>query len=194
MPEIIYVANFETAPADFKVDRQGQKLTDFKKNLQLMLKTGLAADITDKLVPAVAVGQGRQSGLKNSWLVRGEFVHVEQGSRALRSAFGYTAGETKLETKVEVYDLAQGGSTPFLTFSTTGGSGGEPGALAGGFTTDPLQLAIGGVTGAAHGLSEDTARTARMITAELSDYMYHRGWISEEQWVKPKHQGDTDTW
>jgi Domain of unknown function (DUF4410) len=194
MPEIIYVGDFGTTQADFKVDRTGQELAEFKKNLQLMLKTGIAADLTDKLVPAAAVEKRKQSGLRNSWLVRGEFVKVEQGSRALRSVFGFGAGGTKLETKVEVYDLAQGDGTPFLTFSTTGGSGAEPGALAGGITTDPLQLAIGGASGAAHGLSEDTARTAREITAEISDYMYHRGWISEDQWIKPKHQRNTDSW
>ncbi len=194
MPDIIYVADFGTAHADFEVDRSGQELAKFKKNLQLMLKTAMAADLTDKLVPAAAVGKGQQSGLKNAWLVRGEFTRVEQGSRLLRSVIGFGAGGTKVETKVEVYDLAHGDGTPFLTFSTTGGSGAEPGALAGGLTTDPLQLAIGGVSGAAHGLSEDTARTAREITAEFSDYMYHRGWISEDQWIKPKHQGNTDTW
>jgi hypothetical protein len=194
MPEIIYVTDFETTQADFEVDRSGKELAEFKKNLQLMLKTGVAADLTDKLVPAAAVEKRKQSGLRNSWLVRGEFIKVEQGSRALRSVFGYGAGATKLETKVEVYDLEQGDGTPFLTFSTTGGSGAEPGALAGGITTDPLQLAIGGVSGAAHGLSEDTARTAREITAEISDYMYKHGWIPEDQWIKPKHQRNTDSW
>ena len=194
MPEIIYVAGFDPTPAEFKVDRSGTELAEFKQNLQLMLKTGIAADLTDKLVPAAAVGKGKQSGLSNAWLVRGQFTDVEQGSRALRSVFGFSAGETKLETKVEVYDLLHGDGTPFLTFSTTGGSGAEPGALAGGITTDPLQLAIGGVSGAAHGLSEDTKRTARMITAQLSDYLYRRGWITEDQWIKPKHERATDTW
>jgi hypothetical protein len=194
MPEIIYVAGFSTEYSDFEVDRQGVELAEFKKNLQIMLKTGMAADLTDKLVPAVAVGKGKQAGLKNSWLIRGQIVKVEQGSRALRSVFGYGAGETNLETKVEIYDLAQDSATPFLTFSTTGGSGAEPGALGLGPTTDPVQLAIGGVTGAAHGLSEDTARTAREITARISDYMHDRGWISDDQWIKPKHQRATDTW
>lgn len=192
-PEIIYIADFSTAHVDFKVDRKGPELDEFKKNLQLMLKTAMAADLTDRLVPAAAVGKGKQSGLKNAWLVRGEFTTVEQGSRLLRSALGFGAGQTKVETRVEVYDLAQNPGTPFLTFSTTGGSGSEPGALLA-FTTDPLELAIGGVSGVAHGLSEDTSRTAREITAEFSDYMYKRGWISQDQWIKPKHQRGNDMW
>jgi hypothetical protein len=193
MPEIIYVADFRTSGADFEVDRTGAELDDFKKNLQLMLKTAMATDLTDRLVTAAAVGKSKQSGLKNAWLVRGEFTIVQQGSRLLRSAIGFGAGGTKVETRVEVYDLAQNSGTPFLTFSTTGGSGSEPGAILA-FTTDPLEIAIGGVSGAAHGLSEDTKRTAREITAEFSNYMYERGWIPEDQWIKPKHQGGGDMW
>ena len=194
MPEIIYVADFSTVRGDFEVDRKGAELAEFEKNLQLMLKTAIAADLTDKLVPAAAVEKKKQTGLRNSWLVRGEFITVQQGSRLLRSALGFGAGQTLMETRVSVYDLEQNPETPFLTFSTTGGSGSEPGALAGGLTTDPLQLAIGGVSGAAHGLSEDTGRTAREITAEFSDYMYRQGWISEDQWIKPKHERAGDMW
>ena len=193
MPEIIYVADFSTEHADFQVDRTGAELADFKTNLQLMLKTAVAADLTERLVPAAAVGKGKQSGLKNAWLVRGEFTTVHQGSRLLRSTLGFGAGGTTMETRVEVYDLAQNPGTPFLTFSTTGGSGSEPGAILA-FTTDPLEIAIGGVSGVAHGLSEDTKRTAREITAEFSDYMYKRGWIPEDQWIKPKHRQGGDVW
>jgi hypothetical protein len=192
-PQIVYVMNFSTALADVEVDRSGSDLADFEHNLQLMLRTGLVKEITDKLVPAVAetrLGNHRET---NAWLIRGEFTTVKQGSRLLRSAIGFGAGGTKLETQVQVFDLAQDADAPFLTFSTTGGSNSEPGAILA-FTTDPLQLAIGGVSGAAHGLSEDTARTAREITAELSEYMYRRGWISEDQRIEPKHESATDTW
>jgi hypothetical protein len=192
-PEIVYVMNFSTARADFEVDRKGRALADFKSNLQLMLRTGIAADVTDKLLPAVAETKGANARNPNSWLICGEFTTVKQGSRFLRSAIGFGAGGTKLETRVEVYDLAENAGMPFLTFTTTGGSNAEPGAILA-FTTDPLQLAIGGVSGAAHGLSEDTARTAREITAELSSYMYNRGWIPESQLIEPKRERATDTW
>ncbi len=193
-PSLVYVMNFSTTQADWEVDRTGPDLAAFQKNLQLMLRTGLTKEISDKLVPAIAepaLGNHREA---NAWLIRGEFVTVKQGSRLLRSAIGFGAGGTKLETRVQVYDLALNPDAPFLTFSTTGGSGAEPGAILA-LTSDPLQLAIGGVSGAAHGpLSEDTARTAREITAELSDDMYARGWISNTQRVAPKRQQDTDTW
>ncbi len=192
-PQLIYVMNFSTQHSDFEVDRKGDALADFKRNLQLMLRTGVVADLTDKLVPAVAETKMNNTRNPKSWLVRGEFITVKQGSRLLRSAIGFGAGGTKLETHVEVYDLAQDPGTPFLTFTTSGGSNAEPGAILA-LTADPLQIAIGGVSGAAHGLSEDAARTAREITAELSSYMYNRGWISADQVIEPKRQRDTDTW
>jgi hypothetical protein len=193
MPDMVYVLDFSTAHGDWEVDRTGADLADFKKNLQLMLKTAMVADLTDRLAPAVPGTKSDGARNQNAWLVRGEFTTVDQGSRLLRSAIGFGAGQTKVETRVQVYDLAQNPGVPFLTFSTTGGSGSEPGAILA-FTTDPLEIAIGGVSGAAHGLSEDTKRTAREITAEFSDYMYKRGWISEDQWIKPKRQRATDTW
>ena len=49
-----------------------------------------------------------------------------------------------------------------------------------------IQAAASSAGGLAHGVSEDTARTTREITAELSDYMYQRHWITEDQWIKPK--------
>jgi hypothetical protein len=191
-PETIYVLDFDTAGADFKVDRTGKELADFKKNLQAMLKAAMVADLTDRLVIAVPGKKSDWKLKKNAWIVRGQFVNVEQGSRLLRSAIGFGAGGTKVETQVQVYDLAQPSGTPFLTFKTTGGSNSEPGAILA-LSADPVQLAIGAVTGAAHGLSEDTARTAREITAELSDYMHNRRWITDDQWIKPKHQHATDT-
>ncbi|MCE0523522.1 MAG: DUF4410 domain-containing protein [Methylacidiphilales bacterium] len=193
MPEIVYVTDFGAAHGDFQVDRTGKDLAEFKQNLQLMLKTAMTTDLTDRLVPAVAWRKSDASRHKNAWLVRGEFTTVYQGSRLLRGAIGFGAGATKLETHVEVYDLSQNSGTPFMTFSTTGGSNSEPGAILT-VTTDPLSLAIGGIAGVAHGLSEDTKRTAREITAKFSDYMYHRGWISEQQWIKPKHQNGGDIW
>ena len=92
-------------------------------------------------------------------------------------------------TKVEVYDLSTDDKKPFLTFSTTGGSNAEPGAITAVATT-PLMIAIqaaaGSAGGIAHGVSEDTARTARQITAALSNYMYASGWISKDKWIQPK--------
>ena len=190
MPELVVVASFGAPNSVFAVDRTGKELADFKANLQLMLQTGIVTDLTDRLVPAAEMNP-KVTKRGNVWILRGDFVTVNQGSRLLRGAIGFGAGGTKVETRVRVFH--PGNETPFLTFATTGGSGAEPGAILA-FTTDPLEIAIGAVSGAAHGLSEDTKRTARMITAELSDYMHNRGWIPESKWIKPKRLSGGDVW
>lgn len=192
-PTLIYVLDFSTEQATWEVDRQGKDLADFKANLQLMLKTAMVADISDKLLPAQAGTKADLSLHKNVWVVRGQFVQVNQGSRLLRGAVGFGAGGTKLETRVQVYDQIEGAAPPFLTFSTSGGSNAEPGAVAA-FSVEPVALALGGVSGVAHGLSEDTKRTARMITASLSDYLYKHGWIPKEDWIQPKQATQGDMW
>jgi hypothetical protein len=189
MPQKIYVADFDVANGNFKVDREGPELVDFKRNLRDMMQTASVTDLSHRLIPAVPATKAQAFQPENAWLIRGEFTKVNQGSRLLRGAIGFGAGGTKMETNIYVYDLNQSSNTPFLTFSTTGGSNAEPGAVTGG-ATDPVVAAIGvvasGAGNVAHGLTEDTARTAREITAELSDYMYRSGWISKDKWIEPK--------
>lgn len=190
MPRLVYVAVFDTSRGKFKVDREGSELVEFKQSLQAMMQTGLVTDLSKRLIFAVPTNKDHGFQPENAWLIRGEFTRVNQGSRLLRGAIGFGAGATKVETTVYVYDLNQKTNTPFLTFSTTGGSNAEPGAVTA-VGTDPLELAIqvvaGGAGNIAHGLTEDTARTTREITAELSDYMYRSGWIPKDKWIPPKN-------
>jgi hypothetical protein len=188
-PTRIYVAGFSTRHGEFNVDREKVELRDFKTNLKAMLQMAMVTDLSKRLIPAGdAPSTGNLLG-HHAWLVRGEFTRVNQGSRALRGVIGFGAGGTKLETKVYVYDLDVSDEKPFLTFSTTGGSNAEPGALTG-IWTDPVTAVVGmglsGVGGIAHGVTEDTRRTAREITAVLSDYMFRHGWIDADKWIHPK--------
>jgi hypothetical protein len=188
-PAWIYVAAFSTRHGEFNVDRDKVELRDFKTNLKAMLQMAMVTDLSKRLISAEeAPSTGNLLG-RHAWLIRGEFKRVNQGSRLLRGTIGFGAGATKLETKVSVYDLDVSDEKPFLTFSTTGGSNAEPGALTG-VWTDPVTAVVGmGLSGAgniAHGLTEDTHRTAREITAVLSDYMFRHGWIDADKWIHPK--------
>jgi len=189
MPDKVFVENFDVAHGSWKVDRTGAELQTFKNNLQAMMATAIKVDLTTRLVPAEPVPADFAMTPQNAWVIRGEFTRVEQGSRLLRGAIGFGAGATKLETHIYVYNLAQDPTTPFLDFFTTGGSNAEPGAVTA-LSTDPLTIAVeavaGGAGNIAHGLTEDTKRTARENTAELSDYMYKSGWISKDKWIPPK--------
>jgi hypothetical protein len=192
-PKQVYVEGFDTTGGDFRVDREGEELAAFKSSLQIMMSTGISYDLTKRLIPATRIDGHPRFKHEAAWVIQGEFVRVEQGSRLLRGAIGFGLGATKLVCRVRVYNLADNNPGPFLSFTTTGGSNAEPGAITS-FATDPLtiviQAAAGGAGNIAHGITEDTERTAREITATLSDYMYHRGWISKDKWVKPKIYSD----
>jgi hypothetical protein len=188
-PKRVYVENFDTTAGDFQVDREGQELAAFKSSLQIMMSTGISYDLTKRLIPAQRIDGRPSFPLQQAWVIRGEFVRVNQGSRLLRGTIGFGLGATKMECRVRVYNLADTHPEPFLAFTTTGGSNAEPGAITS-FATDPLSLVIQAAAGSAgniaHGVTEDTERTSREITATLSDYMYKRGWISQDKWIKPK--------
>jgi hypothetical protein len=193
MPKKIYVMTFSTSQGEFNVDREGAELKTFKKDLQNVLRAAQVADLSNRLVTAQPTPKHPWDRHENAWVITGEFVKVNQGSRFLRTTIGFGAGGTKMETKVYVYDLSAADHRPFLVFSTTGGSNAEPGAVTS-FATDPLdlavQIALSGVSGFSHGLTEDTKRTAREVTAELSDYMYRSGWIPEDKRIQPKALGN----
>jgi hypothetical protein len=190
MPTKIYITVFDVRHGDFRVDRDGAELVTFKKDLRTLLQAAMVADLNKRLVPAEGAALDQKFRPQHAWLVRGEFTRVYQGSRLLRGAIGFGLGATKVVTKVYVYDLDKSETKPFLVFSTTGGSNAEPGAITG-VATDPLTFAIStalsGAGNIAHGLTEDTRRTAREITAALSDYMYRHGWIDSDKWIEPKH-------
>jgi hypothetical protein len=189
-PEKIYVATFHTARGTFNVDRDGADLRDFKHNLRVMLQMAMVTDLSKRLIPAeMAPVSEPQLDRHRAWLIRGSFIRVNQGSRLLRGAVGFGAGATKLETRVEVYDLDLSADKPFLTFTTTGGSNAEPGAVTG-LWTDPVTAVVGvglsGIGNFIHGVTEDTKRTSREITAVMSDYMFRRHWIDSDKWIHPK--------
>lgn len=184
LPEIIYVEEFKAPDDSFRVDRTGAELVAFKKQLQTTLATEMVARITKHIAPAQILNT-KTARPKKGWLVRGHFVRVNQGSRALRVLVGLGLGGTKMETEVEVFDLARSAKKPFLTFQTTGGSNAEPGVITGVASTGPIDAAIGTVVGGAlvvsHGITEDAKRTAHETTATLSEYAVNHGWLPTEK-------------
>jgi len=184
LPKRIYVSAFSTKDAAFHVDREGQELKEFKAktagNLQIALTERLRELAPSELTPKV--------GLSSGWLIKGKFVRVNQGSRALRTAVGFGAGATKMETEVQIFDLKRSSVSPFLSFITTGGSNAEPGALS---SLGPVTwltgvgIIAGGAGNALHGLSEDSDRTAREIRNRLVDYCIEKKLVTAE-WAKTR--------
>jgi Domain of unknown function (DUF4410) len=182
LPKQIFVADFDTSKGTFHVSRSGDQLVTLQQKTANVLANYLVADLSKSVVPA-----SRQDGSRktrtDAWIITGEFVRVNEGSRALRGLIGAGAGGTKMETIVRVYDLSHLSKEPVLQFETSGGSNAEPGAVLGGmFGALPNALRNAG----ARGVTDDTARTAREITAMVADYYAKNGGQPSGPSVKPK--------
>ena len=184
-PKHVYVADFETAGAEFKVGGK-QTPAALKEQSTRVLSDYLVKNISAHVAPA-----SRATSMRNvprsGWLVTGRFVRVNTGSRMLRAGVGLGAGGTKMETEVQVFDLATGKQVPFLSFGTTGGSNAMPGLLT---STGPASAALSITTQSMMGVTDDAARTSRMITGALSEYMHSRGWIRRGEVFEAKNTGE----
>jgi len=186
-PQKIYVQKFRSEDANFRVDRKGDSLSDFR----IKITSQLANDIVKKLnasgFSAEILSDATQLPRGPYWLVSGSFERVNQGSRMLRALIGLGAGGTKVETTVVVSRLDSLKPIELLTFKTSGGSNTEPGPGALILPTDPLDVIIPIVwSSTMTGLTKDTSRTAKEITATLSEYMTKRGIPTQNPKLKPK--------
>jgi hypothetical protein len=184
-PAKIYVADFSTEKGTFKPSGDaGKNLEAFKKNTAEALATNLVKRLDMHVAPAQRTSSVR--GLpKSGWLVTGQLIRVNAGSLLLRAGIGLGAGGSKLETRVQVIDLASG-TQPFLTFETTGGSNAQPGLLT---SPAPVSAVISLATAPLRGLKDDNSRTSRMITGTLNEYLVERGWLPENRRYSAKRLG-----
>jgi hypothetical protein len=192
LPEKIYVREFVAPLENFRVGRNNHDLKAFVAYERRSLASGIRDQLSKYIAPAEILPEGAAIPKGNYWLVRGVYERVNQGSRALRIIVGFGAGGTKLETRVQVLDLSRSEPAPFLTMFTTGGSGLAPGAWAA-FTPVGAFYWPGAVANAGGaslgGLSVDRTRTAREITATISEYCLQQGLIPERRTRRPKKLG-----
>jgi len=192
LPTRIYVEEFIAPYDNFRVDRDGEDLFTFVKNEKLALAEALVEQLSKYIAPAEILPTGTPLPQGNFWLVRGAYDRVNQGSRLLRAGIGFGAGGTKMETHVQISDLSGLWPDPFLSMLTTGGSGMAPGAWAA-FTPAFVFYWPGAVANAGgaslSGISVDRKRTAREITATLSEYCFQHGLIPERRMREPKKLG-----
>ncbi len=129
----------------------------------------------------------------NALIIDGQFLSADEGNRARRLVIGFGAGASKLETQVTVSQVpAAGAPNQVLSFKTHADSGKMPGAAVtmGAGAAAQGAAAATAVTGAAKAyssmLSTLADKTAKQITAYLSEYFATQGWISPDQAQKVK--------
>jgi hypothetical protein len=185
-PDKIYIAQFDTTRGTFKiVGAESKDPEAFKQKIAGLLAKYVEKDVNLHVAPAQLTTKPH-SLPRSGWLVTGEFLRINTGSRALRAIVGLGAGGSKMETRVSVIDLS-GSGQPFLTFDTTGGSNAMPGLME---SSSPWGAALSMTSQAMMGVTDDTARTSRMITGELNTYMIQHGWLAKDKIYEAKSPGE----
>jgi hypothetical protein len=173
VPDKILVRPFTVDRKKFRVDRDGVELDAFEKKFSSEFADRLAERLTKHVRPAMVISMNEKVKDSNAWLIEGHFTRVHQGSRALRSLIGFGLGATKTEARVDVFQVAaKGRLIRVAQLETTGGSNAEPGAL---FSSPfgAVPRLITNVT--TSGLAADARRTARTITAAVSEKLTAQG-------------------
>jgi hypothetical protein len=192
LPAKVFVQEFESHEESFDVSRSDHDLVLFIKQERHALAADLVQQLTKYVAPAEILPEGKIMPRGDYWLVTGIYDRVNQGSRGLRMIIGFGVGGTKMETRVRVEALNGKAPATFLTMLTTGGSGMAPGAV--GAFSPAAPLFIAGATANAggaslSGISVDRSRTAREITAAISEYCFQHGLIPERRTRRPKKLG-----
>jgi hypothetical protein len=180
-PKRFYVVPFSTDRALVKEHPSRKNPGNLRAEIQQLVVNYTAAELSKNIAPATVVS-GKPPTSSDAWIITGEFTRIDEGSRLLRMAIGLGAGRTYVDTRVAVRN-ASASNPPFHSFATTGTSGAMWGAATNPIPFSGVPLAVFKMQ---QGITEDSARTARMITAEIADYMVQRGWLAPDKVPKPK--------
>lgn len=153
-PSAIYIARFDTSSGMWQGDLEPK---EERERVNDWLIARLEKELRS-IAPTEFLKDGAQP--KAGWLITGRFLRVNPGSKAQRTIVGLGAGGSKMETKVDIYDLAVSSRQPILSFSTTGGS----------------NLNFGPAALVSNALMGDIDRTAR----EIHDFVKEHVWSQPE--------------
>lgn len=142
-------------------------------NMVNLLAQSITQKLNDQSVPAMRLPQG-ESPPNNGWIIRGQFLEVNEGNRLQRAVIGFGAGESDMQIHVDVCDLGSHPDTPFLAFGAETGSGKKPGAI---ITMNPYVAAAKFVL-SKNAPEKDVQHAGAQIASEIIKYLKTRGLIN----------------
>jgi hypothetical protein len=213
-PSQVFVYDFSVTAADVS-ENQGffaamrNSLSDTTENERVLtigqevrtrMSEELVAGIRELGLPAQRAPRGTPLP-PDAIAVAGLFLNVDEGNRLQRTVIGLGVGQSKVDTKVEVYAPGSRGPTKLLEFTTHADSGTSPGALvtggagaaaSGGMTAGVAAANVGvsGIKGYRSQVEQMTSRSADQAVAYLSQYFAKQGWIPAEKARQAKTAND----
>lgn len=200
-PAQVAVYDFAVSPSEVtlnssviqKVYRNVSDQSAGQDQLQVAQQTAhaLATDVVTQLsakgLYAVNLPRGAQPPPGNVLIIDGQFVDINEGNQLRRTLIGLGAGESNLNTNVQVYQSARGTTEPILEFTTSANSGqmpgaaimGAPGMAIGGsaaIASAAANVAGGGVKAYRSQPDYLADMTAKKIVVALQNYYAAQGW------------------
>jgi len=195
---MIYVADFSFSADDVSAQSAiGARLFDLVKGTkpteqELDIGDAVAQTLSDELVsglralglPAQRAPAQEASGTGLITLrIEGQFLKVEEGNRLRRIVIGFGAGQSMVNTQVQVYETTPAGHVLVLQFTTHSRSSLKPGvaeAGAAGAVAAGVSAGVGAGTEFTQSVEADARRTAHLIVSHLGSLAYQRGWITAD--------------
>ncbi|MGC3989359.1 MAG: DUF4410 domain-containing protein [Chthoniobacteraceae bacterium] len=179
-PSVIVVEPFSTVGVQVKENQFRQHPGKLASETQLLVQGYLVSEL-NKAGIAAETASSPKIPRTSAWVIEGRITRVAEGSRLLRMGIGLGMGGTKLETQVQV--KKSGAGKAFLSFNTTGGSNATPGAAT---NPIPFSSAPTALIDSKDGVTDDSARTARMITGTIANYLVKHGLLKSTTAPAPK--------
>lgn len=202
-PQVIVVQDFAVWPGEVKLDPgisgtidetllgnglppRAQKERDIGRQVASALADKLVVEIRDMGFEAQR-GAGLPPGKARGLVVSGQFVAIDQGSRAERVAIGLGAGRSDVRVRAQVFEVGPAGRTLADEIEVDAKSGLAPGmaetmgagAVAGHLVVSTL--VSGGVQAADESLGAsvvaDSDRAAKGIAKQLAAFFGREGWV-----------------
>ncbi len=194
-PPVVLIYDFAVTPEDALTDSFGVSSgrADETESKEIRLARATAVSLSQQLVEklqkrgiaAERAFDDRAPPL-HAFVVRGQFLEVDKGSRLKRMVIGFGAGSSKLVAQVQVYQTLEWGLRRIAEAEATASGSKAPGMampLGVGATVGSIatSAAISGgmnvVKEARGGMAADAGRMAEQIAKRAEAYYRSQGWL-----------------
>ncbi len=194
-PPVVLVYDFAVTPEEALTDSFGaySERAGEAESKEIQIAHATAVSLSEQLVAKLQKrGIAAERALDNrapplhAFVVRGQFLEVDEGSRLKRMVIGFGAGSSKLVARVQVYQAVDWGLRRIAEAEATASGSKAPGmavpvgagaALGSAATSAAVSGGMNVVREARGGMHADAGRMAEEIAKRAEAYYRSRGWL-----------------
>jgi Domain of unknown function (DUF4410) len=180
---------FQVAYRNMTDDNQSGQQLDIAHQTAQNICVQVAANLTQKGITTTCLQRGVPPTGSNVLILDGQFTDINEGNRLRRMVIGLGAGQSTLDSVVQVIQKTGQGSSEIIDFSTHADSGYMPGAgvtgpagAAAGGAAAAASLAVNVAAGGVKSYTSSTGflvdKTTDQIVQQLVNYYNRQGWQS----------------